>query len=321
MSRHTFYLPLLVALTVATPLAGCKKPTSDSGDSDKKSDKSDKSDKNDKKSDKPKKPAAKTPDGVKISFSLKSLGSNTEVEISGVKADGEISCFGELECTLRLNKLPEDTKVKIGEVEETASSAGSVSVKFDMGDVIAKAAPTDALRYDKKVDPARNVDITFPDGVKVSEKLPSLSTNYMIESTLKKKLPNATPVLFGKEADAPNKTHTIFLTDQLGSDDIFGPAKTMSEIDLVAVGESLPERDGNKKCSGYKANGETGPGRDADLYLVDKEVKLYERRTGKIVDTKKFEAKAGECPMFANGSKATEYADSREIAAWLRTKK
>jgi hypothetical protein len=322
--RSTLLCFSLGALTLSS-LGGCKKPpppAETEEEEDEKPAKKKKKDKGeeDKTDDKPKKTAAKTPDGVKLSFSKKSAGSNLDVTVSGIDAKGQISCFGDLDCELRLEKLPADTKVKIGSNEKTAGTT-PVSVNFDMAAVIAKASPSDALKYDKQVDPEQSVELTFPDGVKVTEKLPPVTTKYLIESELKKKLPNGTPVLFGKEVDAPQTTHTILnLAGALSLDDVMGPAKTMVEIDWVAVETKLPKRPAGKKCKGYKSTGDTGPGREADLFYEDWEVKIVERRTGKVVETKKFEASA-RCPYVASGNEATTYPDSRTITMWLRGKR
>lgn len=323
--RSSLLLALALAFAAPTALSGCKKPetTAEAEDEDEESEK--KSKKKKKGSDdedgekKSKKKVAKTPDGVKLSFEKKP-GTKIDVAVSEVNAKGDITCFGGLDCTLKLEKLPDGTKVKVGDAVGESKS-DRVSVKFDMGDAIAKAAPGDAMKYDKTIDPERTVELEFPDGVKVSEKLPGITTKYMIESELKKQLANGTPVLFGKETDAPQTAHTILnLAGSLGMDNVMGPAKTMAEVDRVAVEEQLPKRSGNKKCTGYKATGEKGPGREADLFLVDWEVKLVERRTGKVLETKKFEAPT-RCPMFAQGNETTSYPDSRAVTMWLRSKR
>jgi hypothetical protein len=321
-------LLLALALTFVGPatLSGCKKPESsaeaedEDEDSEKKSKKKKKSkDGDDDGEKKSKKKVAKTPDGVKLSFEKKP-GTKIDVAVSEVNATGDITCFGSLDCTLRLEKLPDGTKVKVGDATGESKN-DRVSVKFDMGEAIAKAAPGDAMKFDKTIDPERTLELEFPDGVKVSEKLPGITTKYMIESELKKQLANGTPVLFGKETDAPQTTHTTLnLAGSLGLDNVMGPAKTMAEVDRVAVEEQLPKRSGNKKCTGYKATGETGPGREADLFLVDWEVKLVERRTGKVIESKKFEAPT-RCPMFAQGNETTSYPDSRAVTMWLRSKR
>jgi hypothetical protein len=324
--RRTLLLTVALAFAAPSTLSGCKKPETtaeaedEDEDSDKKSKKKKKKGSDDEDGEKKsKKKIAKTPDGVKLSFEKKP-GTKIDVAVSEVNAKGDITCFGGLDCTLKLEKLPDGTKVKVGDIVGESKN-DRVSVKFDMGDAIAKAAPGDAMKYDKTIDPERSVELEFPDGAKVTEKLPGITTKYMIESELKKQLANGTPVLFGKEADAPQTTHTVLnLAGSLGMDNVMGPAKTMAEVDRVAVEEQLPKRPGNKKCKGYKATGETGPGREADLFLVDWEVKLVERRTGKVIETKKFDAPT-RCPMFAQGNETTSYPDSRAVTMWLRSKR
>jgi hypothetical protein len=319
---------LLTLVFAAAPLGACKdkanasedadkdkKSEGDSAKDDKKSDKKD-----DKKGDGKAKSAHKTPDGVKVEFA-KPSGSVSKITLTGMDAKGEVSCFGTTGCGVRLEKLPEGTKAKLGAAEATAEGKSQLKLEFDMGEQIGKASVEDALRYDKTVDPQLTLELTFPDGVKVSAALPGLTTKYFIEQTMEKDLINGKPVLFGKEAADPPKAHSIlFLDALLDRDAVIGPAKTMSEIDLVAVKEPQEKRSGNKKCTGYKATGDKGPGTDADLMLVDWDVKIIERKTGKVVDSKKFEGEK-RCPFVASNGEATSYPDRRAIQTWLRSKK
>ena len=191
----------------------------------------------------------------------------------------------------------------------------------ELGDALAKATPKDALSYDRTVDPGLSLEVTFPDGAKVSGALPGVTAKYMLEQDLEKKLANGTPVLFGKEPEAAPAAHTILFLGALMEDEkVMGPAKTMAEIDLVAVHTALPKKSGDKKCTGYKATNEQGPGREADLMLVDWDVSLIERKTAKVIEKKTFEAEK-RCPMFAQGNETTSYPDRREIQTWLRSKR
>ena len=305
----------LLSFAVLTSAAGCKKDAPPSeGDSSDKSGAS--SDSKSKKSDKP---AAKTPDGVTLEWS-KPTGSVSKLTFTKLEAKGELSCFGGTGCAVRLEKLPEGTKVKLGAKEEVAK-ASALRVEFELGDALGKATPKDALSYDRTVDPGLSLEVTFPDGAKVSGALPGVTAKYMLEQDLEKKLANGTPVLFGKEPDAAPAAHTILFLGALMEDEkVMGPAKTMAEIDLVAVHTALPKKSGDKKCTGYKATNEQGPGREADLMLVDWDVSLIERKTAKVIEKKTFEAEK-RCPMFAQGNETTSYPDRREIQTWLRSKR
>jgi hypothetical protein len=303
-----------ITLALASSLLACNDPPADAAD-----DSNSKSgSKGDKEKEKPKAPPPKTPEGVKITFDAGTSGASRKVTLDKTDITGELSCFS-MECGLRLEKAPEDLTASIGGKEAKADKI-SLRLEFDVSEAVGNAAPKDALTYDKTIDTKLTLDITFPDGVKVSAPLPPLNVNYAVDEDFKKKLINGTPVLFGKEDPAPPKQHSIWYVGKMVDDGLFGPAKVMKEIDLVVVEERLPERDGKKKCSGYKATGETGPGRDADLWLVDYDVKIIERKTGKVVETKKFEADM-DCPYVASNNKATSYPDTTAIAAWVRTKR
>jgi hypothetical protein len=305
----------MLALVASMAVVGCNEAASSDVPADAKAKGGDESSSKEKE----KSPPPKTPEGVKLSFEAGKSGASTKIKIDNTQASGDIGCFS-LECTVRITKLPEGTKVKVGEHEGTAD-ARSVSVPMDIAEAVGNGAPKDVLAYDKTLDTKVTVEITFPDGVKISGTVPPVTVKYAVEKEMQKLL-NGTPVLFGKEAEAAPAQHTIFFPG-VGSqplEGVLGPAKTMKEIDWVAVEQKLPERSADKKCSGYRATGETGPGKDANLFLVDSEVRLVERKTGKVLDTKKFEAKGG-CPMFASGDKATQYVARDAIMAWLRTKR
>lgn len=269
---------------------------------------------------KPPKSAAKTPSGVKIEFG-KPSGSVSKITFTNMSdVKGTVGCLGRGGCKLTLENLPSGTKVKLDTVEVESEGNKRVSLEFDMGEQIAKASVKDALKYDKVVDPLKTLEVVFPDDVKVTAALPGLTTKYFIEHQMEELL-NGRPVLFGKESAEPSTTHTILFADALlDSESLIGPATTMAEVDLVAVKEALPTRSGGKKCKGYKATDGKGPTTEADLMLLDWEVKLVERRTAKVLDTKKFEGES-KCPYVASGGTATSYPNRRAIQAWLRGKR
>lgn len=265
------------------------------------------------------KPIEKTPPGVKMEWKEQPNGASPKVSITGLKATGELLC-SDLECALSLHDLPAGTKVKLGDKEDK-EAGGMVHAKYDISSAVGAAAPKDAFTYDHSIDLGAKAEITFPDGVKIESPVPKVGVKYSLERVLQEKLKNATPVLLGKEPDAAPARHTLLNlagTASYGDGQIMGPAKTVSEIDLVAISEAAPKRDAKKKCSGYTKAGEQGPGIEVDLFLVDYEVQVFERKTGKLVDHKKFDASTS-CPFSATGNEATSYPDEEGIKAWLRT--
>jgi hypothetical protein len=275
-------------------------------------------------SSKPKGPVPKTPAGVKITWKEGSPGSSPKMSIEGMKSEGELLC-SKVDCSLSLHDLPEGTKVKVGDAEETASSVGSAMVTVELGEAIGAAKPIDALTYDKKIDPKAKVVVTFPDDVKIESQVPPVAVKFGLESFLEESLKNGTPVLFGKESDAAPAVHTTMNLvggAELDSGEIMGPAKTMHEVDRVALEESSgAPRDAKKKCGGYTKLGDNGgPAIEVSLMLQDWNVKLVERKTGKVIEEKKFEAPA-TCPYTAQGDTATSYPDSEAVKSWLRSKR
>ncbi|MFO0549205.1 MAG: hypothetical protein U0271_12510 [Polyangiaceae bacterium] len=79
---------------------------------------------------------------------------------------------------------------------------------------------------------------------------------------------------------------------------LLGEAKTLGDVELVAVTTDLPPI--KKSCGLYRntSTGETGQ-IGTNTYPV--EVKTYERRTGKVRDTKQLTPKAQECPQSMAG--------------------
>lgn len=269
-----------------------------------------------------KKPADKTPAGVKIVWDAAPSGGSPKFHVEGMKAKGDLLCTS-IDCTISANDFPDGTKIGAGGNEEVSSHGLCHGATVELGDAIGAATPKDALTYDHKIDPKATLTITFPDGVKIESPVPPLGVKFTLERYLEEKLKDGTPVLFGKESDAAQATHSTMVLvggAALGDDEIMGPAKTMKEVDRVAWEEALPKRDANKKCSGYTKAGEKGPGVEVSLMLVDWNVKLAERRTGKVIDEKKFEAPSS-CPMIAQGGEATSYPDDGAVRAWLRSKK
>jgi hypothetical protein len=257
-----------------------------------------------------KKPIEPTPPGAKIEWH------ELDFTITGTSIKGSVLASG-VKYRFSISGLPEGTQVKVGDKEESATAY--YTHDLDFGAAIGQTPPADALDYQKKIDPKASVQITFPDKVKISSALPPVAVKFGLEEALKN-LKNGTPVLFGNEPDTNPAAHTILwpYANTIDDEGLFGPAKTMRDVDWIASEEELPLRTGGKKCSGYKASDEAGPGKTLDLSLQDWNVHIIERKTGKVIDTKKFEAD-GTCPLSAFGDVATSTPGWDAVKAWIRT--
>lgn len=115
------------------------------------------------------------------------------------------------------------------------------------------------------------------------------------------------PVLFGPEDTQAPAAHSVLL----GTSGVFGPAKTVQDVDWIVV-EILPSRrTTSTKCRYVEG---TFP-----LELQDTEAFVYERRTSKEVARKLFQAPS-VCPSNAwatNGTVAA-LADSEAVKAWAK---
>jgi hypothetical protein len=96
--------------------------------------------------------------------------------------------------------------------------------------------------------------------------------------------------------------------------EIVGKAEKVWDLDWIAVIEKI-ETARTKKCGGYeKVKG------DIEVIQVDSAVKIYDRRSGKVLHEKTFRPK-NECPSFAMVSgdkKAKAYVLPSDIQPWVR---
>lgn len=267
-----------------------------------------------------KEPPAKTPDGAALVWSEES--SQQVLKVTGLDGlKGTWSCDDALKCSVRIDKAPKGTRLQLGASPEETASYGFATASVDGAAAIGQAKIDDAYDYQKRIDLKQKVVITFPDGVRLEGPLPPLSVKFDVTRYFEKRLPDERPAPFGDESEPISKGRTIlFQANSLSDARVLGPGTKLRDVDYVALPKSLPKRPADKKCSGYTRTNGGGEPQTLDLFLIDKEVKLFERRTGKLVETKTF-AGTTTCPMFASGGEATSYADDDAIVAWLRTRR
>lgn len=127
------------------------------------------------------------------------------------------------------------------------------------------------------------------------------------------------PVRFGDEPEAAGSARSLALVNGTRMDQLLGNAKRVRDIDLVALIQYRESRPAPGQCGPYT-------GRGANSYAtraaVDGEVVVYERRTGKKLQTRTFPAGQDPCPESLYGKESslvvTSYPKMEPIVAWLK---
>lgn len=102
---------------------------------------------------------------------------------------------------------------------------------------------------------------------------------------------------------------------------VLGPAQRVRDADWLATEQST-FADAGKKCGGYRAKSGPDKGKvmSLPLFVEHKAVVLRERRTGKEIGRKSFEA-PGHCPTgfdFTQEKKVRSLVGSAKVESWLR---
>jgi hypothetical protein len=221
----------------------------------------------------------------------------------------------DLDWTISFDKLPKGSRVHVGDKEALADESGSATVKIPMAETIGALSPKDAFDHTFKVDPKLTIEISFPNAIKVATSVPPTAVNFGVAKafeTLKDK-----PVLFGAEPPGNPEKHTVVMATHV-TPEALGPAATMRDVDWVALTDPQPERRG-KMCTGYKDKS-GAPTVSLQMEMVDWIVTIYERKTAKAIEKKKFAA-SETCPMLAMFGKANTYPNDADIKKWLRERR
>jgi hypothetical protein len=226
-------------------------------------------------------------------------------------AHGRFSIEKSLAYDAQFDGLPEGTTLSVDGVK--VGTGSTISWRSSMTDGIAALSPTDALDHKFKIDPKKSATLTFSTGATVTFPLPAQGPWYALGEALKGAVDR--PVSFGSKDSGKVLAHSVAML--VSSTEVLGPAKTMAEVDWVAIEGAATERAG-KTCSGYtKSGSKGGPEKKFDLKLVDKTVSVIERTTSRVVAKREFRAR-NECPMMAFGGEAKSYPRTDEIKEWLR---
>ncbi len=215
--------------------------------------------------------------------------------------------------------LPTGSTLKLGNLSTGLDTSLSAQLRVEVSEKLKALSVKDAFSTTNELDPGVNVEVVFPGNRVVRFPAPARDTRY----ALVRWYANAGkgPLLFAGETAAPRKEHTLFKYQEIimGDPVVFGPAKTVSEIDWIALPIDLPPRSG-RTCAGYKKSG-AGAGEDSFvLSMRDQDITIYDRLSGKKIDSKSFPGE-DRCPemAFARGGILYSYPKEEPIVAWLKS--
>lgn len=240
---------------------------------------------------------------------------------AAVKVEGEtISCGSRL-CRGKLDKYSPRLELEVDpgttvevDGQRLPSTGPKISTTLDLGKR-ALAAPVSVLGKDRsKYTFDVPITFTFPDKTKLEGKLPATGSALSFVNTQLGAVAKG-PVLFGGEAARPSANKSLVVYSILGSK-VLGAATTVADLDLVSATKTTTR---SLSCGSYRSRN-TGNVVGMDRTLHDEEVSVYERRTGKLVATKRFASTVPSCPdVVRPGAGINGYPDSRAVEAWLGT--
>jgi hypothetical protein len=241
----------------------------------------------------------------------KSVGS--KLEFPERKENVEVSVRGDrgkIGLHVTLNKFPKGSTAKIGDDSTTVDhdyASLEVMLPFELGGV----SIADGRDHNKKIDLGAKLVLEWP----TTEPLETDVPPQKIWSGVAKALASIdkSPVKFVGEPESEGVDTVVALDINGYIREVLGSGEKLQDIDLLAT-ESRSETARTKKCTGYEKG-------DIELTMMDSVVKLYERRSGKLVEEKTF-AGQDRCPSVAfvsSDGKGKSYADTKEMDSWLKS--
>lgn len=210
------------------------------------------------------------------------------------------------------DKFPAGTEVDVAGTKGTTDERGHLSLNIDMKNKVGALALRDLTS--KAVDLDAKVIIKAPGSDTIEQKLPAMRVETAVGAALARVRDGA--LKFDGEPNDDGKVSSAALVDtsSMSKLTLVGNAEKVWDIDWVAV-ETQKESDRTKACSGYeKVKGEV------QVVQIDSVVKIYERRTGKMLHEQTFQPKE-ECPSFVSVSsdnKAKAFVLPMQVEPWVR---
>lgn len=211
--------------------------------------------------------------------------------------------------------FPGGTKIRLGDRDATTDRDGYLALDIDMAEKVG-ALPLRTVSS-SQVDLELTVVIEAPGSELIEEKLPGMRVAPAVAAALARVRDGA--VTFAGEPESDGVSSVAMVSaDGISDLKILGSADKVRDLDWVAVKETR-DSGRTRSCGGYKAKGEEIEG-EIEVAQMDALVKIYERRTGKVVAEESFQPK-NECPSFAMISadkKARARVLDSQIEPWVR---
>lgn len=231
--------------------------------------------------------------------------------VDGEKMSGSLSPAGTA-YAVAISDAPADLHYQVGSYKGEADSKGRARFEIDLRAALGRATLAELKRFDPGLTliletPTRHGEAKLPP-------LPFDSLVTLLAHSLEKG-----PFSFGDEPKDANEHDCLLFSAGPRSAMLPRPCK-LEQVDQVALPQ-LGEVRGKKTCGGYGDLG-FGPGhKTLSMSLHETRVDLYERRTGKLLQTKVFPPDT-ECPKAVTVQTGEHDIDNRlnlpKAEAWLK---
>ncbi len=228
---------------------------------------------------------------------------------------GRVHIASDGQYTLMLKGFPEGTRWTVGDREGRIDTDYARVIELDNLRDQLGAAPADDVGA-RKLGIESNLTLVVPLVGTGESALPEVSAGFAIRSAIDA-VENGRPLRFENEPEPTSSTSIVL--SQRNRTEVFGPAETIDEVDLVAFVTKLPEVKGEVVCSGYEdSDGDPRP--DLTIRLKEYRVRVFDRRTGELAHERVVPPR-DDCPTyrFDDDTERDSYRPSDEIEEWLRS--
>lgn len=218
--------------------------------------------------------------GTPLSFELKAKTTYATVAVEKsrpeLEVEGLVRDTGSY--TMTLNKFPKGTKWSVNGKQGTIAS--DIYEQIDAGDMAELMGELDLSGELLKVrfDPKLSATLELPDGSKGDAPLPPSGVKLSIPAILARV--EKGPLMFkGEPPDDPKKKALVVVWSN-SNVTLLGDKVPLNQVDKIAVIHVPKEAKGEQSCS-YTS-------RTLKMVLKETESVVYDRRTGKELDRKRF---------------------------------
>jgi hypothetical protein len=234
--------------------------------------------------------------------------------IFGLLGERMIAHAGDMTVDLLLFSPYPGTTVQIGQQKATIDEKQRAVIKLDLKPLLLeklKQASATSTGFFGPAQAAVPVKITTAEGESRSGDL-SIATAYLFEQWFEDTARKGQPMVLAGEPESTNQRRALLYKEGNFLRRVGQPGGWES-MDLVG----FTEYKGDKKvrCGTYKGQ-KTGKVTIISMNLYGKEARVHDRRTGKLLAKKQFQAK-GRCPkQTSSTSDVSFFPEDAPIAAW-----